>query len=94
MPIYEYDCRACGKRHQAIQKMNDEPLQQCPNCSHPELQRVISASAFALKGTGWYVTDFSGKKTTTVVDNNSASETKPVATETVSVPASSTTASE
>lgn len=63
MPIYEYECLSCGHRMEAIQKISDDPLKDCPNCQKPELKKLISASAFRLKGGGWYETDFkSGKK--------------------------------
>lgn len=64
MPIYEYECSACGHRLEAIQKLSDAPLQECPACHKPALKKLLSAAAFQLKGTGWYVTDFkdSGKK--------------------------------
>ena len=64
MPIYEYECKACGYRHEAIQKMSDQPLVECPSCHKPELKKLISAAGFRLKGSGWYETDFknSGKK--------------------------------
>jgi putative FmdB family regulatory protein len=64
MPIYEYKCAECGHVLEAIQKMSDDPLTQCPECSKPALQRLLSAAGFQLKGTGWYATDFknSGKK--------------------------------
>lgn len=67
MPIYEYECKACGNRHEALQKMSDEPLVECPNCHKPELKKLISAAGFRLKGGGWYETDFkhSGKKPAT-----------------------------
>ena len=64
MPIYEYECKACGYRHEAIQKMSDAPLVECPSCHKPELKKLVSAAGFRLKGSGWYETDFknSGKK--------------------------------
>ncbi len=63
MPIYEYRCDACGKEHEALQKVNDEPLKVCPHCNEPALQKQISAAGFRLKGSGWYETDFkSGSK--------------------------------
>jgi putative FmdB family regulatory protein len=60
MPIYEYECKACGHRKEAIQKMSDDPLVDCPECSKPELKKLVSASGFRLKGGGWYETDFKG----------------------------------
>jgi putative FmdB family regulatory protein len=63
MPIYEYQCQSCGHEHEALQKLNAEPLLQCPACSKPELMKKISAAGFRLKGAGWYETDFkSGTK--------------------------------
>ena len=58
MPIYEYQCQQCGHELERIQKMSDEPLNDCPACEKPELRRLISAAAFRLKGGGWYETDF------------------------------------
>ena len=61
MPIYEYQCTACGHQLEAIQKFSDEPLHECPECHKPDLQKLISSSAFHLKGGGWYVTDIRDK---------------------------------
>lgn len=60
MPIYEYECTQCGTVHEILQKMSDKPLSKCPQCSG-KLQKMISHSAFHLKGTGWYVTDYANK---------------------------------
>jgi putative FmdB family regulatory protein len=64
MPIYEYECRACGSRLEKLQKIKDDPLRDCPSCSKPELTKLVSAALFRLKGGGWYETDFKtgGKK--------------------------------
>ena len=63
MPIYEYQCSACGNQHEALQKISDTPLKDCPACGKPELVKLVSAAAFRLGGTGWYETDFkSGNK--------------------------------
>lgn len=61
MPIYEYECNACGHRLEAFQKMSDEPLKECPECHKASLQKLVSAAGFQLKGTGWYATDFKNK---------------------------------
>ena len=61
MPIYEYQCTACGHRFEAVQTMNDKALVNCTVCNEPKLQKLISAPAFHLKGTGWYATDFKDK---------------------------------
>lgn len=58
MPIYEYRCESCDHRLEKLQKMSEGVLVDCPECEHPALKRLISASAFRLTGTGWYETDF------------------------------------
>ena len=63
MPIYEYQCEACGHKLEKLQKISDEPLRDCPACEAPKLTKLVSAAAFRLKGAGWYETDFkTGKK--------------------------------
>jgi len=62
MPIYEYACTECNHELEVLQKMNDMPLKQCPACGNNTLNKLISAAAFHLKGTGWYETDFKGTK--------------------------------
>jgi putative FmdB family regulatory protein len=62
MPIYEYQCKACGHELEAIQKITDDPLKECPACGDLELTKLISAAGFRLKGGGWYETDFKGGK--------------------------------
>ena len=61
MPIYEYECRGCGERHEFIQKFSDSLKRKCPSCGKLRLRKLISAAAFHLKGDGWYVTDFRDK---------------------------------
>ena len=58
MPIYEYRCQQCGHEMEAIQKMSDDPLTDCPECNNSALQKLVSAAGFRLKGGGWYETDF------------------------------------
>ncbi len=68
MPIYEYECLKCGHQLEVMQKISDDPLKQCPKCKAKKLEKLISQSAFAFKGSGWYVTDYSksgAKKETT-----------------------------
>lgn len=63
MPIYEYQCSACEHEHEALQKMSDPALTDCPACGKPALVKKVSAAGFRLSGSGWYETDFkSGKK--------------------------------
>jgi putative FmdB family regulatory protein len=61
MPIYEYRCQSCGHELEAMQKMSEAALTDCPDCGKPELKKLISAAGFQLKGTGWYATDFKDK---------------------------------
>jgi len=76
MPIYEYQCSACGHEYEALQKMSDEPLSICPECNKPELKKKISAAGFRLKGSGWYETDFkNGSKKNTAGDNSAPTKT-------------------
>ena len=60
MPIYEYECEACGRIEEAIQKFSDRPLTKCSHCSG-KLHRLISQSAFHLKGSGWYADGYADK---------------------------------
>lgn len=70
MPIYEYRCDACGARLEKLQKISDAPLSECPACSKPALSKLVSATSFRLKGSGWYETDFkTGKKKNGVADS-------------------------
>lgn len=63
MPIYAYQCAACGAEHEALQKISDPPLLECPACHQPRLVKKVTAAGFQLKGSGWYVTDFRDKGT-------------------------------
>jgi putative FmdB family regulatory protein len=64
MPIYEYQCTACGHDLEKLQRLGDAPLTDCPACGKAKLRRLVSAAGFRLKGSGWYETDFKkdGKK--------------------------------
>ena len=76
MPIYEYECGACTERREFIQKFSDAPKLECPACGANELKRLVSAAAFHLKGTGWYVTDFRDKDKKKGDQKDAASDTK------------------
>ena len=58
MPIYEYQCTDCEHEFETIQKISEDLLVTCPNCSKDSLRKKISAAGFRLKGGGWYETDF------------------------------------
>lgn len=77
MPLYEYECRLCKHHCDLLQKVNDAPASTCPACHQEGLSRLISAPAFHLKGSGWYVTDFRDKnksKAPTEGDTNATSK--------------------
>jgi putative FmdB family regulatory protein len=57
MPIYEYRCLDCGHQFELMQKFSDPPAETCTSCAGA-VQKLISRSAFHLKGSGWYVTDY------------------------------------
>ncbi len=72
MPIYEYECGECGQVDEVVQKMSDIPLKKCRHCSGP-VKKLISNSAFHLKGGGWYADSYGSK--------SSAGSTMPKKTE-------------
>lgn len=74
MPIYEYQCESCNHELEALQKLSDAPLVDCPACGKASLKKQISAAGFRLSGGGWYETDFkSGKKKNLAGEANSGS---------------------
>ena len=75
MPIYEYKCSECGHFMDALQGVNDSPLEVCPECSEKSLKRLISAPNFRLSGEGWYETDFKTGNRKNIAENGK-SETK------------------
>ena len=97
MPIYEYQCAACGHALETIQKFSDAPLTDCPACQKAELKKQLSAPAFRLNGAGWYETDFkTGKKKNLSGDISPANDNNPPSTTAVATSptaAPSTTAS-
>ena len=58
MPIYGYECTSCDHTFDALQKMSDPKLVDCPACGKSSLRKQLSAPKFRLKGSGWYETDF------------------------------------
>jgi len=74
MPIYEYQCESCSHGLEALQKISDPALVDCPACNQPALKKQISAAGFRLSGGGWYETDFkSGKKKNLAGESSNAS---------------------
>jgi putative FmdB family regulatory protein len=74
MPIYEYECGSCGEVIEKWQKFSDAPLSTCESCGG-NLHKLISHSSFHLKGSGWYVTDYAGKKSG--ISDSEKSESSP-----------------
>lgn len=92
MPIYEYRCDRCGKEFEAWQKFSDAPIESCEFCGG-HASKMISQSSFILKGSGWYVTDYGNKHTSSTgstkshnndVSTDSSSTSKPAETKTTS----------
>ena len=79
MPIYEYKCRKCNKKFEVFQGIADNEIKTCKFCEGP-VDKLISLSSFHLKGSGWYVTDYGGKKPEAGETSNS--ETHSTASET------------
>ncbi len=85
MPIYEYECTNCENHLEILQKITDEPIVKCSQCNKNTLIKKISKTSFALKGSGWYVTDFKNSDSKKSVQNNVYNSQNKVA----DVPASS-----
>lgn len=62
MPIYEFKCQSCGAITEKWQKISDPYPTECPECKTGKLEKMMSSTGFALKGAGWYVTDFKDKR--------------------------------
>jgi len=94
MPLYEYQCQSCGKKFEVIQKFTDEPLTVHPECGGPA-EKLFSAPAFHLKGTGWYATDYakSGSSSNKSDEPKTADSSSKPATESSSPAASETKSS-
>ncbi len=83
MPTYEYLCGSCDHHFEQVQKISEDALTECPVCKKNELKRIINATAFHLKGSGWYKTDYASGSNTSSAPTPSTSTT----TETASVAA-------
>lgn len=82
MPIYAYKCESCGFAKDALQKISDAPLTECPSCGKSTFQKQVTAAGFQLKGSGWYVTDFKGSgstPSTAVAPASGTADTAPAA---------------
>lgn len=79
MPIYEYECDACGHRLESLQKLSDPPLVDCPECASASLRKLVSAAGFRLSGSGWYETDFKKDNKRNLRDGDGKAAEKPAA---------------
>ena len=61
MPLYEYECGACGQRFELIRRFSDPPVEVCAVCGKGPVQRLLSSPAIQFKGSGWYITDYAQK---------------------------------
>ncbi len=75
MPIYEYQCTKCGEVFEAFQKITDEPLTQCKFCKS-KVEKLISHSSFQLKGSGWYLTDYARRSSSSALDKPKTERTE------------------
>ena len=65
MPLYEYECDACGERFELIQKFSDPTPDACEKCGKGPVRRLLSSPAIQFKGSGWYITDYAKGKSDT-----------------------------
>ncbi len=75
MPLYEYECEACGHRFEVVQKFSDPPIDKCSNCGRGPVRKLLSAPAIQFKGSGWYVTDYA-RKGSSAAGRSEKAETK------------------
>ena len=84
MPLYEYECEACGRRFENIQKYSDPPIEVCRHCGKGPVRKLLSSPAIQFKGTGFYITDYkksggggeSSKSSSSSSSDSSSSESK------------------
>ena len=87
MPVYEYECSACGHRFEEWQKINDKPVKVCPKCKARKVERLISHTSFQLKGGGWYGDLYASHKPAGSAKVNGAGDGKTAGTASPSPPA-------
>ena len=73
MPLYEYECDSCGHRFEVIQKFSDAPMDKCPKCGST-VHKLMSSPAIQFKGSGWYITDYARKESTSATKAAGAKE--------------------
>ena len=76
MPLYEYQCDACGKRFEKILKFSDAPIETCALCGKGPVHKLMSSPAIQFKGSGWYITDYAKKGSTASGETGSSTKTE------------------
>ena len=76
MPLYEYECEACGSRFEQIQKFSDPPLEVCSKCGERKIHKLVSSPAIQFKGSGWYINDYARKGAGTDPKASASQESK------------------
>lgn len=85
MPIYEFECSACGHVFDSLQRISDPDPAACPDCGKKKIRRCVTAPAFRLSGSGWYETDFKkdGDKKRNLTGRDEAPKPEPAKSESV-----------
>ena len=76
MPLYEYECQACHHRFEQIQRYSDPLVKVCPKCGKRKVKKLLSSPAIQFKGSGFYITDYQRKGSTSSVPDHSESDKK------------------
>ena len=84
MPTYGYRCTNCGHQFEIFQRMADDPLKVCPNCSQETLKKVLYPAGVVFKGSGFYTTDYKGSGSRSSGNGSSSSSSSDKASETKS----------
>ena len=92
MPLYEYECDACGHRFEIIQKFSDAPAEACTSCGSGPVRKLLSSPAIQFKGSGWYITDYARKSSG--VEGSKEGKDKAAAKESTKESSSSASSSE
>ena len=76
MPLYEYECQACGHRFERIQSYSDPIIKKCPHCGKRKVKKLLSSPAIQFKGSGFYITDYQRKGSGTSLPDHSEADKK------------------
>ncbi len=76
MPLYEYECEACNHRFERIQQYSDPIVRKCPKCGKKKVKKLLSSPAIQFKGSGFYITDYPRKGSTSGLPDHSESDKK------------------